>query len=237
MKKKILIIGNDNGLPGVKVDITNFQTFFKSAFGGNWQDPEIDVKVNCSLTDLRKDLSSLKGLNLDYLIIIFSGHGGQKRETVLELNSKGETIGDSELQNIAKRQLNIYDCCRSIGQQTNESLALVNKIKLYSAFNTREKYEKRIMQAINQQVSLYSCSVGEVSNDTSEGGLYSKHFIDSAKNINSEYKLVGEAHTEAYNLVVEANKYLPKDKHQHPESVLPRCLSDQQLIISINPNK
>lgn len=236
MKKKILIIGNNDGLPGVKIDIENYKRFFKSPIGGNWLESEIDATwLNRSKTELVTELNRLKGLSLDYLIVVFSGHGGQERETILELNSRGELIGESELKYLASRQLNIYDCCRSFPTSINESRQSEFLVKSFSAFNTREKYEKRILQAINQQVSLYSCSIGEVSNDTSEGGVYSKYLIQSAKNIIDDFKLVGNAHVEAYNLTVENNKKLPKEKHQHPDAILPRCLSSQQLIISVKP--
>lgn len=235
MKKKIVIIGNNEGLPGVKVDIENYKQFFKSPFGGNWLDEEIDVKLNPLKTELIIELNRLKGLLLDYLIVIFSGHGGQERETMLELNSRGELIGESELKYLASRQLNIYDCCRCYPISINESRQFEALAKPFSNINTREKFDKRIKQAISQQVSLYSCSIGEVSNDTSEGGVYSKYLIQSAKNVVDDFKLIGNAHNEAYNLTVDNNKKLQIDKHQHPDAVLPRCLSTQQLIISVKP--
>lgn len=50
----------------------------------------------------------------------------------------------------------------------------------------------------------------------------------------NSYKLVGIAHEEAKERTVrDANLR----KHtQNPDSILPRCLSSQQLIIAINPN-
>lgn len=235
MQKRILIIGNDSGLPGVKVDISNYKTFFQSAIGGNWEDEEIEVLLNPRKVSLQLKLMILSASALDYLIIIFSGHGGQERETVLEINSKGELIGDSDLKGIAKRQLNIYDCCRCISEKVNETKQLLALIKSFSVVNTREKYEKRILEAVPQQVSLYSCSIGEISNDTSNGGLYSTHLINSAQSFSDEFKLIGTAHSDAYNLVIQENKLFPPERQQHPEAVLPRCLSSQQLIIGVNP--
>jgi hypothetical protein len=234
MKKRILIIGNNSGLQGVNVDVKNYHHFFRSSMGGSWEDYEIEKKLNPRKIDLQVELLILKNMALDYLIVIFSGHGGQKRETVLELNSSGETINDTELQNIAKRQLNIYDCCRSYPEDLSENVRFSNLLKSMAYQNTRARYEARIMQAIHQQASLYSCSIGGVSWDTSDGGIYSNELIKSARTIYSgEYKLVGEAHTEAAEKTKELTKY--KSEQQKPDSVLLRCLSPQQLIIGINP--
>jgi hypothetical protein len=236
MEKRILLFGNDEGLPGVKVDMKNYKQFFKSPVGGNWLDIEINTLINPTKKELVDWLSLYKNLSLDYLIVIYSGHGGQERETLLEINPKGELIGESELKHIAKRQLNVFDCCRCYPESLHESFQLEALAKSFSAFNTRQIFEKRILQAIPQQVSLYSCAIGEISNDTKEGGIYSQTFLMSARQIHDEYKLIGTTHIEAAEKTIEITKHLPKEKHQHPEAILPKCLSSQQLIISINPS-
>lgn len=227
MQKRILIIGNDDGLPGVKVDFENYKRFFKSNYGGEWSDVEIIEKLNVSKADLLTQLISLKAMKLDYLIVVFSGHGGQERETMLELNSKGECIAESDLKNLAHRQLNIYDCCRSYPQLLLDSVRSEMKLKLYSFISTRLKFEKRIMEASHQQVCLYACSIGEVANDTSKGGAYSKNLINCSISDTNEYTLVGTAHEAASILTtVEFSK-------QHPDSVIPRYFTSQQLIIGV----
>lgn len=229
MNKRILIIGNNEGLPGVKVDIENYKRFFKSSYGGDWYDSEIIEKLNTSKSDLTTLLTRLKAESLNYLIIIFSGHGGQERETVLELNSTGECISESELKNLAYRQLTIFDCCRCYSQSLMESVTNEMKVKLFAVRNTREKYETRIMEAIHQQASLYACSIGEYANDTAKGGAYSKNLINSSISDANEFTLVGTAHETASTLT------RMEFRNQNPEAVLPRCLSSQQLIIGIKP--
>lgn len=233
MRKRILIIANNDGLAGVNIDVKNYYQFFRSPVGGNWEGYEIIKKINPQKNELYIELESLKKLDLDYLIIVFSGHGGQKRETVLELNSIGETIYDSELKNIAKRQLNIYDCCRIQIEDLSESLTFSTFLEYTNYQNIREKYEERIMQAIPQQASLYSCSIGEGSWDTSEGGIYSVELIKAAKNITTEFKSVGSAHVEAADKTLEISK--TKGILQHPAEDLLKCMSYQELVISINP--
>jgi hypothetical protein len=228
MQKRILIIGNNHGLPGVKVDIEKYKSFFKSSYGGLWRDNEITEKLNVSKTELLAELTRIKG-TLNYLIVIFSGHGGQERETMLELNSSGECIGESELKNLAYRQLNIYDCCRSYPEIVTESLKAQLRTNLFSAVDTRQKFEERIMAADHQQVSLYACSIGEYANDTNEGGAYSKNLISVARNIDEEFMLVGTGHMKAS---LETTKEFPK---QHPDSIIPRLMSSKQLIFAIKP--
>lgn len=233
MVKRVLIIGNNDGLPGVKIDIANFTKFFKSGYGGFWQDNEFEIMLNPSRINLLRKIQILKNMDLDYCIVIFSGHGGQHREVVVEINGDGEMMHEAEFKNISKRQLTIFDCCRGLISESLSARSLGSPIsKSFSLTENyiRARFENRILQAVEQQVTLYSCSINEYSQDTSEGGVYSKNFLFSAVNVFNEFKLVGKNHEEASYLTKKEN---PK---QNPDAILPRCLSEQQLIISINPN-
>ena len=75
---------------------------------------EIIEKLNVSKVGLTAEFSKLKIQTLDYLIVIFSGNGGQAREALFELNSCGEFVAESALKNLANRQLNIFDCCQQL---------------------------------------------------------------------------------------------------------------------------
>ncbi len=229
MEKRILIIGNTDGLPGVKVDVESYKTFFKSSYGGDWYDSEIIEKVNSSKSEIKTTLENLKSKSLSYLIVIFSGHGGQERETVLELNSIGELINESELKNIAYRQLNIFDCCRAYPETLTKSIINEMQTRTFSTTNTRARFEKRIMDANHQQVSLYACAIGECAHDTSKGGAYSKNLLSCSSTIAGDFKLVGTAHEEASVLTTR------EFSDQHPDADLLRLLSSQQLIIGIKP--
>lgn len=235
MNKRILLIGNDKGLPGVKVDLANYRNFFKSPYGGNWYDTEITEMLNPTKIKLKSALEIFKFTSLDYFIVIFSGHGGQERETILELNSQGETIGESELHDIACRQLNIFDCCRCYPEPISKGLQLEALEKLFTEFNTRSKFEKRISESVHQQVLLYACSIGEYSYDTSDGGIYSQYLLKAANNIVGDFKLLGTAHDEASIKTIEKTKNSTIYDPQNPEAILPRCLTSQQLIIGVNP--
>ena len=233
MEKRILLVGNNDGLPGVKIDLRNFKKFFTSDIGGYWYPNEIIEMLNPTRLALLTKINNLKRLNLDYCIVIFSGHWGQYREVVLEINGNSEYMLESEFKNISRKQLTIFDCCRGVMEDLNENRGLGGTV-LNKSFSTNDylriKYERRISLALDQQVTLYSCSINEFSTDTIDGGVYTKNFLRRATFVADEYKLIGQNHQEA--------SYLTQREYpeQNPDAILPRCLSNQQLIISINPN-
>ncbi len=236
MRRKALLIGNTNGLAGVKVDISNFKTFLNSNHGGQWYDSEIEIISNPRKSSLLIKIDEIKRQSNDYTVVLFSGHGGHsqyKRKTILEINGDGETIYETDLNNLSKRQLNIYDCCRtlaSLHKTASDSL----RAEFSESINTyRPRFEKRIMEADEQQAILYSCSIGQVSYDTENGGVYFSNFLKSAKNVpyGNEFKLVGLAHEEAVPPTIEYSKKL--GGLQEPEAILAKSLSSRQLIIAL----
>ena len=228
MKKKILLIGNNDGLPGVKIDLANYKKYFKSNTGGQWIDSEIIERLNPKNVDLISLIESLKAQNLDYLIVIFSGHGGMKRETFLELNPDGDLFGESRFANISKRQVTILDCCRAISQNLSESINEVRMFKAGGIAGTRDRFEKRILESLSQQIKMYSCAKDEYSHDTPKGGAYSKNLIETAFSDDSEFIYFGRTH------VVASDKTTREFKDQHPEIIQPKLLTTQQLILGIN---
>lgn len=228
MNKKILLIGNNDGLPGVKVDLENYKKYFKSSIGGQWNDNEIIEKLNPKKDNLISYLNTLKNENLDYLIIIFSGHGGMKRETILELNSEGENFSESRFNSIAIRQVTILDCCRVSLQSINENISNLRLTKAFTDINTRARFEKRILQSPPQQIKLYSCAEGEYSHDTPKGGAYSKNLLETAYADESEFIYFGRTH------VTAATKTTREFSDQNPEIIQPRLTTTQQLILGIN---
>ncbi len=237
MKRKAIFIGNTNGLPGVKVDLDSFKNFLLTAKGGAWRENEIEILVNPSRLDTLTTITRSKSQNYDYALVLFSGHGGQERRTVLELNKYGECINDADLFDIAVRQVSIFDCCRAYPQLVTESRSL-NMDSATASFSeaseVRKIYENRILQAIPQQIQIYSCAKGETAGDTPSGGIYTSNLLKSARSFYSfeKEKTVASAHEEAATQVVSLTK--SKRDPQNPEIFSPRCLSSQQLILSIN---
>ncbi|MCL2805048.1 MAG: caspase family protein [Treponema sp.] len=241
MKKSALLIANTDGLAGTKKDLDNFASFLRSENGGLWRPDEIGAPLyNPSRSLILDTINKMKLLKYDYVIVLFSGHGGQKRETVIEINGRGEHIMESELKDIAPRQLSIFDCCRVQTQQRLRD-SIMNKSTMYFSSvseileNIRNNYNNRIMQSMRQQVALYSCSIGQSSYDTNEGAIYLNNLLDTANKFsNGEFLTIGMAHQQA-KIITYENSINMKDGPQLPEACLPKCLTEQQLVISINP--
>ncbi|MEX3693847.1 caspase family protein [Paraburkholderia sp. BR14263] len=231
MKRKALLIGNTSGLPGVKHDLERFSRFLQSNRGGAWRPGEIVVMVRPSLADLKRTITQTKLSQPDYVVVMFSGHGGYRRSTQLEINRSGDLIDERELQELAPRQLNIYDCCRDLMTETVQKSMEAAALALDSASGVRQKYDDRIMQAAEQQALLYSCRVGESSIDTGEGALYLGELLASARTVSYANPIltVGEAHEYAMDQLEK------KQAKQHPDSRLDKHLTARQLVFAMNP--
>lgn len=185
MKKLALLIGNTNNLKGVEKDIYDFKTYLKSGIGGAWTEEEIKCAFNISLLDLNTYLTNVRKYDWDYLIFYFSGHGGMdnKGVTHLEINSREETISECSIVNIAKRQLNIFDCCRV--NVLEPSMLHGIDVRMFSDYSTnlkiyRQIFEKKILAIPPQNVTLYACDKGQKSIDTVSGGVYTQALLESA---------------------------------------------------------
>lgn len=237
MKRRALLIGNTRGLAGVQADMQKTRAFLSSRVGGGWLSSEIAELKNPSRLELLTKIKLLKSESPDYAFVLFSGHGGYARQTVLELNANGECVNESELWNIAPRQISIYDCCRAlVGEQVVKSLRMESANESYVARDDiRARYEARIMQAIPQQVRLYACSVTQSAYDLGKGAIYLEHLLSSAAAIapGLAFKTVESAHEQACPLT--AATAAREGYRQNPDAVLPKCLTLQQLILAIRP--
>ncbi|WP_157375472.1 caspase family protein [Burkholderia ubonensis] len=232
MKRKALLIGNTGDLPGVALDLKRMDAFLKSTNGGSWYTNEIVALQNPTRRALDEQITKLRLEGLDYCIVLYSGHGGHCRETLLEINPQGEKITESLLDRLASRQLSIFDCCRVELERVFKASAMDSALESYQ-FNlgaARRLYEERIMQAIPQHVRLYACAVGECSYDTPNGARYLSALLRAAKLFDNDtlYKTVGLAHNEA------CSELLASKAQQTPEAYLTKCLTSQQLVLSMN---
>lgn len=236
MKRRALLFGNSKGLGGVKKDIVNFKAFLLGNHGGAWYDREIDVLMNPSKALLMDTIKRIKAEENDFVVTMFSGHGGYQRGTVLEINGDGDVIMDSDLWNLAPKQISIFDCCRAMCDYTEER-EVINEVKTFSRDDeklaARRLYESRIGSAAVQQNKLYACSIGQCAYDNGEeGGYYLKNLIYRAKTVKGSYGLVGDVHeVAAQDTHIEVK--VRENATQDPVATLPKLLSSQQLIISI----
>lgn len=231
MKRNALLIGNTGGLEGVSLDIERTERFLKSALGGQWHTSEITKLLNPTRHDLGNVLNRMRADRADYTFVLFTGHGSHYGQTELWLNDR-ETFPESELIGIAERQLSIFDCCRV--ERTPLQKAFEARAQTIDLVNTtRERFDRRIMEASKQQARLYSCAVGEVSYDTPNGAAYLGNLLDSAKEIpvGSEWLSVADAHSAARTKTIENGNR--SGNKQTPAAVLAKVPRDFQLILSI----
>jgi len=173
-------------------------------------------------------LAAAKVDNYDFVIVHFSGHGGQAvNSLILEINPKEETIQSSELFNLAKRQVSIFDCCR-VGDNLGIEALAYDSLK-ESHKNTRAIYEKMIMNAAEQQLKLYGCSSNEVSSEDKDGGYYTQALFRTAISSSEPYLTFNKAHETAASLVRRRSGFT-----QNPEIASGRHLSSQNLVIAVS---
>jgi hypothetical protein len=237
MNRKALLIGNSNGLSGVKKDISNWESFLTSDIGGKWFPSEIDVEMNPSKISLMSKINTMKQ-RYDFVLLVYSGHGAYSQGTILEINSNEEYVFESDLKGIAPRQISVFDCCRGIVTMQDSIKESIKNLSVKNQFtsNIRQDYETRIMQAIPQQISLYACSIGESAYDSNDGGYYTKNLLKSTNLFVDEQRFltVGMAH-QAGALKTTSEVFEKEKAIQRPDAFLPKCITSQQLIISINP--
>ncbi len=235
MKRRAIILGDVDGQLSTNLDMEKVCNYLLSLNGGAWRPSEITKKANISRTELDQLLLDTRKRNYDYVFFYFSGHGGYNRGTVIELNPQEETISEQSLSNLSSRQLCIYDCCRtSLKSQVDKVASAMNNFSESASLvgeYARLLFDERIMNAYEQQVSLYSCGINECSYDFGEGGIYTKHLIDAAKTCEDEYILVATAHSTALiPTVVEAKRH---NEEQNPDLFMAKLPSRYQLIIGL----
>lgn len=232
MRKKLLIISNNHGLPGVKKDVLRIKQYFKSVTGGLWNDNEIEEAPDESRYNLTNRLLRIRDENHDYLIIYFSGHGDWKRQTNLYLNSAEESIPENYLNGLAARQLSIFDCCRGVEDSSYSlsDLALFSEKRLsLKEFNYyREQYDYRILRSrVGTHIKLYSCTIGQLSQENIYGGVYTTELIRSA--INSK---PGEIDPIVLQNAVSIKVHFDYP-NQLPDYDTPRIPEDERVVFGI----
>lgn len=236
MKRKALIIGNTRGETGVGVDVKGYLQFLKSDIGGAWEAQEVCVSLDPMRSEILQLLESYRRQGLDYFMLIFAGHGGFSRqygETVMELskpNGIAQDLRESETLNIAVRQLNILDCCRSYYDEPmiKRGFEMINAGRVDTSMRMRARmlYDKQLQNSCTGTYSLYACSIGESAEGYSDkGGVFSSALLDMGGFPRGrQVYTVGAAMTHAIN-VVKSNPY----NSQNPAARLPRCLESQEF--------
>lgn len=234
MKRKALLIGDTIGCVGVAKDLANWRKFLMSEVGGCWLNSEIEIIQNSTRDDILQRVSEIRSKNYDFSIVVFSGHGGTVKSTVLWLNDK-EYLLEAELKRISSRQITVLDCCR-VHEKIADAVMERETFSKSWAFSDelRAKYDRRQMSVIPHGVTLYACSDEECAYTTSNGGYYTNNLLKSAMNIDSKSDFISviEAHNRAKYLTYQ--EVLSREGHnQTPDISMPRLSTT--FAISINP--
>lgn len=202
MNRCLILIGNEgspaegNYLTGVKQDIERYREFFKSDFGGSWEDCEIETRnFDWTRIDLYNTLLLRReNGSLDYALIVFAGHGYVERngEIYFELSREQEvSLSDIVSWLPDQKMLMIADSCQ--GYLSEMLLRSLNEsIRTFSAGGRisdsrngkRFRYNRLIdMMQARSKAFVSAVSTGECAADTSKGGLYSRTLMDFTENI------------------------------------------------------
>lgn len=245
MKKKALILGNLDPKLGVEKDINYFNSFLKSLNGGAWNDSEIDILKSPSKLDLQTRINFYKRLNLDYFVLLFGGHGDTSQGITHIYPSHKEKYDLSEeyFKGIAKKQLSIFDCCRdvrktiseNIAKLSTESVAMDSMVSYLTRDEVRTIYHNCINSAVEQDLRLYACSIGEFAQDD-DGGLYTQNLISNAIQLSKGNERTVSAIT--VHQTTSPVVYRKSNGKQTPTyKGLIRVQEDRQLVFCVNPKR
>lgn len=182
MRRKAILIsdngGVDNDIPATKEDVKNYRDFLMSSIGGAWENSEIEMHSNPDCDTI----NNLSGYEYDYTITMVSSHGGVKKENgILYLYLNNRWYDCISFVNKSKRQLMIFDCCR-----TEEKGDLIKQFSLESIFDIyynsyRKKYNSYIETCGEGIIILYSCQIGQTSGLNELGSYFINSLISAAE--------------------------------------------------------
>lgn len=235
MKKKIYIIrGDETDLPGIEYDIKHLVSFFTSPCGGGWLPNEIEEISFTRSSFLSITLENIKLLELEYIILIYSGHGGVEDGLLNIYSCRGRPYPIYKMLNLAEKQLSIFDCCRkTVIRHDSEPLTESILTKRANLYTTRFMYEGMVHRAIPQQCVLFACSDEECATDTNNGAVYINQLLRHAKGYSDDFTCWKSVHEVHWAASLSVPKIIPT---QHPDCLLPKCSAEQCLPFSINPN-
>ena len=188
MTRKAIMIGSPgpkntvNYLKGVDTDLHHFVSFLKSPIGGSWEDNEIAGLFKCPSENL---IELFQSTYTDFLLVYFSGHGHQDlKETNIAINDS-ESLSVSQLISMIKapKALIIIDTCRRESDEKYSSISGPQYLSFKSTLNqpnSSEKYMQIISESTDGISIAYACSVGEISNDTELGGVYTYSLLKTS---------------------------------------------------------
>jgi hypothetical protein len=188
MKRQAVLIGapgnlySDNYLQGVEFDIKNYIRFLQSPSGGAWEKSEIIAVKN---PDKDKLINLVKTIKADYVLTVFSGHGAYSLsgQTILAIN-RTQHLTIRDLISDSPKQMFIIDACRSFVDSGISGL-LGEELRSFPSRLTKQQariyFDNYLKKCENGAVVCYSCSVGEASIDSNDGGYFTTSLLDKTQ--------------------------------------------------------
>jgi hypothetical protein len=196
--RKAIIIGSPGGyrnlkfLPGVSIDLENYNNYLQSKPGGQWDVNEIKILLDPTSEDVNKEITTAKQ---DYIFINFSGHGFTDIASEAQyicLKDKDVPVG--KLVSSATKQTIVIDSCREYSTHLAENLRLelILEAKLFvDKKDTRTIFDSAIIKSPEGIILVNSASLNQSAGDDEyKGGHFTYSFIkggrDFGKNQNTQ---------------------------------------------------
>lgn len=171
-----------------------YKIFFKSNYGGAWEDTEIILRTPQSPSLETYSLmlgceAKEAGISLcDYTVIVFSGHGCVRDNQLTFLCDKELMLSANDLflMFLGKRMLLIADSCLCLTKGVVSTLDNVYNSLDESVSRPREKYRELYDNAFMKSqpcTIVKGATLGEQAADYRNGGLYSTMLLNIVNQI------------------------------------------------------
>lgn len=191
MKRAVVIVGSpeseDPGelLLGVQADRTSYEAFFRSPFGGAWENDEIFNFQQPRAEDL---LPVLQRLDVEFSITVFCGHGWTEDGAgpAICINTR-EHAFVKDFRTSAARQITIVDACRHVRRllkfdegrpKFGVDLGL-GRADPYRQ-SCRALYDSAVLAAPSKRTVMFGCEMDQGAGEEPEGGWYSQALLGTA---------------------------------------------------------
>ena len=174
-RKAILIKGFSEDQQEIEDDeqyIEYYKSFFYNNAGGAYEENEIEIFEDISANELKSYFASNI---LDYVVVVFLGHGATQDDYQLFKLNETEIIKPGQIEINSNKQLIILESCRSISPSKIHTIELSDKNPTYKEGgkfyypicrqSARTSYDDQIEQCNDGQVIFFACSKGETAKD------------------------------------------------------------------------
>lgn len=145
--------------PASASDVSLWETFLLSSFGGAWRPDEIIRIDNGDQQEILTAIDSSKGVDYCFVIAIGRGETTRRdrpwRETHLIVGDNSK-VSERELNNGSPKCFLFFDCC--VAKRSSAVLAAIPEIQR-DLCASREAYEKAVMSAEGGLVKLIATTV------------------------------------------------------------------------------